>query len=104
MFVPKLQPLPCMHATPVDALRIAYGRKDRLSWLVNSDPFCQTPHLRDRALLQSLTRDGIFVIPALGEIPCHRMSPDRHRAEQPGLRISKDRGIGQKPTDPAAQE
>jgi len=47
-----------MHAALVDELRVAYGQ---ISWLVNSDPFRQTSHLRDRAHLQSLARDGVFL-------------------------------------------
>src|SRR6266446_7125307 len=70
----------------------------------NSDPFCQCAHLADRAFLQSFARDGIRLIAALGKIPRHGLSLDRHGAYSPGLSILKNRGVGQKSIDPAAQQ
>src|ERR1700730_1248274 len=70
----------------------------------NSDPFCQCAHLADRAFLQGFARDGIGLVAALGKIPRHGLSLDWHGAYSPRLRILKNRGVGQKSIDPAAQQ
>src|SRR5882672_5786414 len=72
--------------------------------LANSDPFCQSAHLADRGFLQRLARDRISLVAALGKIPRHRLSLDRHRAQAPGLGILENRGVWQKSIDPAAQQ
>jgi hypothetical protein len=68
----------------------------------NSDPFASARI--SPTVLQRFARDGIGLVAALGKIPRHGLSFDWHCAYSPGLRILKNREVGQKSIDPAAQQ